>query len=192
MGIDEAGRGPWAGPVSVGVVVMPLLFKPALSKYSVKDSKKLSEKNREKWYQWLSQERHLGKINFATALVSEKFIDQKGIVPAVRLGIRRCLSRLELNPGQVKILLDGSLRAPKTFTNQQTIIRGDETEPIIALASIAAKVRRDRFMTKLAEQFPQYHFEIHKGYGTLAHYKALKKYGPSTVHRLSFLKKVVK
>lgn len=181
-----------AGPVSVGVVVMPLLFKPALSKYSVKDSKKLSEKNREQWYRWLSQERRLGQIDFATALVSEKFIDQKGIVPAVRLGIRRCLTRLNLESRTVKILLDGGLKAPRQFTNQQTIIRGDETEPIIALASIAAKVRRDRFMTRLAKQFPQYHFEIHKGYGTAAHYKSLKKYGPSTVHRLSFLKKVVK
>ena len=188
VGIDEAGRGPLAGPVSVGVVVMPFNFKPALAKYSVKDSKKLSEKDREIWYKWLIKERRLNKINFATALVSHEVIDKRGIVYAVRLGIKRCLNRLELNPNKCEILLDGSLRAPAKFKNQKTIIKGDETEPIIALASIAAKVRRDRQMTRLAKEYPKYNFEVHKGYGTKAHYAALKKYGPSVIHRLSFLK----
>lgn len=188
VGIDEAGRGPLAGPVSVGVVVAPIEFKTVFKKYAIKDSKKLSEKNRERWYKWLSKERRLGKVNFATALISHEVIDNKGIVYAVKLGIKRCLNRLNLRPSVCQVLLDGSLKAPLLFKNQTTIIRGDETVPIIALASIAAKVRRDRYMCRLAKKFPKYQFEIHKGYGTKAHYQALKKYGLSTVHRLSFLK----
>ena len=187
VGVDEAGRGPLAGPVSVGVVVAPLTFNMAFKKYAVKDSKKLSEKNREEWYRWLSKERRLGKINFATALISSDFIDKKGIVPAVKLGIKKCLKRLDLNPAECQVLLDGSLKAPAQFKNQQTIIKGDEREPIIALASIAAKVRRDKQMVKLAQIYPSYKFEIHKGYGTKAHYAALKKYGPSLIHRRTFL-----
>ncbi|MDO8183885.1 MAG: ribonuclease HII [bacterium] len=192
VGIDEAGRGPLAGPVSVGVVVAPIEFKTVFKRYAVKDSKKLTEINREKWYKWLNQERKLKKINFATALISHEVIDKRGIVPAVRLGIRRCLTRLSLKPAECQVLLDGSLKAPLIFTNQKTIIKGDERESIIALASIAAKVRRDRYMCHLAKKFPHYHFEVHKGYGTKAHYLALKKYGLSTVHRLSFLTRVVK
>ncbi|MBP9856171.1 MAG: ribonuclease HII [Candidatus Pacebacteria bacterium] len=192
VGIDEAGRGPLAGPVSVGVVVAPSAFKTAFKKYAVKDSKKLSEKDREQWYKWLNKERREGKLNFATALVSNQIIDKQGIVPAVRLGIKRCLTRLNLEPEECEVLLDGSLKAPLIFKQQKTIIKGDETEPIIALASIAAKVRRDRYMCRLAPKYPKYNFEIHKGYGTKAHYAALKKHGLSTIHRLSFLTKGVK
>lgn len=195
VGVDEAGRGPLAGPVSVGVVVAPLQFKTVFKKYAVKDSKKLTENKREEWYRWLNKERRLdlsadkaGKINFATALISPEVIDKRGIVPAVKLGIKKCLKRLDLNPAECQVLLDGSLRAPAQFKNQQTIIKGDEREPIIALASIAAKVRRDRQMVKLAKIYPTYQFEVHKGYGTKAHYTALKKYGPSLIHRRTFLK----
>ncbi len=192
VGIDEAGRGPLAGPVSVGVVVAPSAFKTVFKKYAVKDSKKLSEKDREQWYKWLNKERREGKLNFATALVSNQIIDKQGIVPAVRLGIKRCLARLNLEPEECEVLLDGSLKAPLIFKSQKTIIKGDETEPIIALASIAAKVRRDRYMCRLAAEYPKYQFEIHKGYGTKAHYAALKKHGLSTIHRLSFLKRGVR
>lgn len=192
VGVDEAGRGPLAGPVSVGVVVAPMAFKMAFKKYAVKDSKKLSERDRERWYKWLVKERREGKLNFATALVSQQIIDKRGIVPAVRLGIKRCLTRLNLKPEECEVLLDGSLKAPVIFKHQKTIIKGDETEPVIALASIAAKVRRDRFMTRLAKKYPEYQFEVHKGYGTKAHYAALKKHGLSTVHRLSFLKRGVR
>lgn len=192
VGIDEAGRGPLAGPVSVGVVVAPMTFKTVFKKYAVKDSKKLSEQDRERWYKWLVKERREDKLNFATALVSNQVIDKQGIVPAVRLGIKRCLNRLNLKPEECEVLLDGSLKAPLIFNQQKTIIKGDETEPIIALASIAAKVRRDRYMCRLAKKYPQYQFEIHKGYGTKGHYKALKKHGASLIHRLSFLTKGVK
>lgn len=125
---------------------------------------------------------------FATALVSEQIIDTKGIVPAVRLGIKNCLQRLKLEPGACEIRLDGSLKAPRKFVFQHTIIKGDETEPVIALASIAAKVRRDRQMTRLAKLYPLYDFEIHKGYGTAAHYRALAKHGPCFIHRQTFIK----
>jgi ribonuclease HII len=187
VGVDEAGRGPLAGPVSVGVVVAPLQFKTVFKKYAVKDSKKLTENKREEWYRWLNKERRLGKINFATALISHEVIDKRGIVPAVKLGIKKCLKRLGLKPEECEVLLDGSLKAPNEFKKQQTIIKGDEREPVIALASIAAKVRRDRQMVRLAKIYPVYHFEIHKGYGTKAHYAALKKYGPSLIHRRTFL-----
>lgn len=192
VGVDEAGRGPLAGPVSVGVIVAPLNFKPVFKKYAVKDSKKLSEKNREEWYRWLVKERREGKLNFATALVDNKIIDKKGIVAAIKIGMARCLKSLDLKPTECEVLLDGSLKAPPIFKQQKTIIRGDETEPVIALASIAAKVRRDRYMCRLAKKFPAYQFEVHKGYGTKAHYAALKKNGLSTFHRLSFLKNGVK
>ncbi len=192
VGVDEAGRGPLAGPVAVGVVVMPFTLKKALTKHAVKDSKKLSAKERDKWYRFLHRERRLGKINFSTALVSHKIIDERGIVFAVRVGIKKCLSRLNLKPDSCQILLDGSLKAPVKFKNQKTIIRGDETEPIIALASIAAKVRRDRYMIRLAKEYPHYNFEVHKGYGTALHYRQIKKHGLCTIHRLSFLTKGVK
>lgn len=187
VGVDEAGRGPLAGPVSVGVVAVPLGLKTALAKYGVKDSKKLSARDREQWYKWLAKERRVRKITFVTALISSKVIDKKGIVPAVKMGIGRCFTRLKLPPRECAVLLDGSLLAPKIFKQQKTIIKGDETVPIIALASIAAKVRRDRLMVKLAKKYSGYGFEVHKGYGTAAHYRAIKKRGLSTLHRLSFL-----
>ena len=188
VGVDEAGRGPLAGPVAVGVVAVPIKLKSAIRRYAVRDSKKLSPRDRDQWYRFLNQERRAGNIYFATALVSEKIIDSRGIVPAVRLGIKNCLQRLKLEPGICEIRLDGSLKAPRRFRCQQTIIKGDETEPIIALASIAAKVRRDRRMIRLAELYPEYDFEIHKGYGTAAHYQKLKIHGPCFIHRRSFLK----
>lgn len=187
VGVDEAGRGPLAGPVSVGVVVVPIKLQPVLKRYAVRDSKKLSPRHRGEWYRFLWRERQVGNLQFATVLVSEKIVDRHGIVPAVKRGINRSLRRLNLEPLACSILLDGGLKAPKKFAYQQTIIRGDETEPIIALASIAAKVRRDRRMAKLAKLYPGYGFEIHKGYGTAAHYQAIKKLGPSAIHRRTFL-----
>lgn len=199
IGIDEAGRGPLAGPVSVAAVVimsrhrLDRLLRSNLSTgrfdlgFGLRDSKKLSGKKREEWFQWL-KEKKKGELNFAVSLVGKKIIDKQGIVPAVKIGIRRCLNRLKLNPDQCRVLLDGSLKAPKIYRNQKTIIRGDETVPIITLASIVAKVTRDRKMLRLAKNFPNYQFEIHKGYGTRAHYRALRKNGLSPLHRRSFLK----
>ena len=204
VGIDEAGRGPLAGPVSVAAVAVmsrsnldnkntspALVQSTALvqSRAGLRDSKKLTAKKREEWWKWLKQKQKNNQLKFAVSLVGEKIIDREGIVPAVRVGIRRCLKRLDLKPKQCQVLLDGSLVAPKIYRNQKTIIRGDEKIPIIMLASILAKVTRDRRMVKLAKVYPNYGLEIHKGYGTRAHYRALHQHGLSPLHRRSFLTK---
>lgn len=187
IGIDEAGRGPLAGPVSVCAlaVLKPL---PKEFRVNVKDSKQLSEEKREEWYKKISLAARTGYISFAVSFSSAQTIDKKGIVPAVRAAIKRALLKLAYHPKRVKILLDGSLSAPVAYENQKTIIRGDETVPVIALASIIAKVRRDRRMKRYATLFPGYGFEVHKGYGTKSHYAAIKLFGFSILHRRSFLR----
>lgn len=191
IGIDEAGRGPLAGPVAVGAVkIKGHRMSSKMSSKSLpklKDSKKLSEKQREIWFEFLKEEKNKGNLNFAVALVSEKLIDKQGIVKAIKIGISRCLKLLSPITSSTLTLLDGSLKAPSEFKNQKTIIRGDESEPIISLASIAAKVTRDRHMMNLAKKYPGYGLEVHKGYGTKKHYKAIKKLGISVIHRKSYL-----
>lgn len=186
VGIDEAGRGPLAGPVAVGAVKIPLDFKKVFFK-SIKDSKKLSPKERELWFQLALEARRVRALDFAVSLVSEKVIDRKGIVFAIRLGIKRCFDKLGVDFDS-QIFLDGSLRAPENFIHQTTVIKGDEKIPVISLASICAKVVRDKKMIRLAKKFPNYNFEIHKGYGTFRHIQTIKKYGLTDVHRRSFLK----
>lgn len=189
VGVDEAGRGPLAGPVAVGVVMARTILDSDKSLGVLRDSKKLTRAARERWFAWLKDLRRRKKLNFVVSLVGAKVIDKQGITKAVALGISRSLRRLKLSPKTSKILLDGLLRAPKKFSNQKTIIGGDDSEPLIALASIAAKVTRDRKMVRLARLYPNYKFEIHKGYGTKLHYRCLKKFGCSPLHRQSFLKK---
>ncbi len=194
VGIDEAGRGPLAGPVSVGVFVVS--SSAILRKFrGVKDSKQLSEKQREEWLKKIKEARGVkGKVQevaYAVSFSGAKIIDKHGITYAVRSAINRALKRLERDGfiGEDSyIKLDGLLHAPSRFRNQKTIINGDATEPIIALASICAKVYRDRRMKRFAKKYPRYGFEIHKGYGTAAHYKAIKKYGMTPIHRRSYLK----
>jgi len=189
IGIDEAGRGPLAGPISVGA--FSVRSKDILKKFKgVKDSKQLSEKQREEWFRKIKSEKAKGKILYAVSFSSAGIIDSKGITHATKAALNRCLKRLEnkdFAPLKCKILLDGSLYAPSRYTNQKTIIDGDAKEPIIALASICAKVLRDRKMKRLAKKYPRYGFEMHKGYGTKAHYRAIKKHGISPIHRRSFL-----
>lgn len=189
IGIDEAGRGPLAGPVAVGVVCLDIkkLPRPRRFFHGVKETKQLTPRQREVWWQKIKKLADVGNLRFAVSLVGHHLIDRQGIAAAVRLGIRRCLSRFVYRPQECLVLLDGSLCAPRRWVYQRTIIRGDETEPPIALASIVAKVRRDRRMLKLDKVYPQYFFREHKGYGTRKHYHALKKHGPSPIHRLSFL-----
>lgn len=189
IGIDEAGRGPIAGPVAVGAVVIDLR---RLKNYrrllrGLKDSKQLSPAQRELWFSRLEELSGDGLLDFAVSFVGNQIIDQRGIVRAVRLAVSRSLSKLELSPASSLVLLDGTLTAPGRFVFQKTIIRGDETEPIIALASVAAKVVRDRKMLFWAKRYPDYGFAQHKGYGTKKHYHALLKYGPTSLHRLTFL-----
>ncbi len=163
-----------------------------LTRLGLRDSKQLSAKRRDAWYRWLQKAQQRGELNFAVSLVGEKIIDQRGIVYAINLGLRRVLRRLNLRPARCLIQLDGGLRAPAGFKNQQTIIRGDQSVPIIMLASIAAKVRRDRRLIRLARRYPGYGFEVHKGYGTAAHYQALHRLGLSPIHRRSFCQALLK
>lgn len=189
IGIDEVGRGPLAGPVAVGVAMVPSDFDWQEKLPGVTDSKKLSEKKREEIFAAVKALQSAGELNFAVALVSAKVIDAIGIVPAVRRALERSLGRLEA-PIDATVKLDGGLRAPAEFTNQETIIKGDALEPVIGLASICAKVTRDRYMVRIAGQFAPYDFHIHKGYGTKAHRAAIARYGLSSEHRASFCQNI--
>lgn len=187
-GIDEAGRGPLAGPVAVGVVSIPSNFNKKFFK-SIRDSKQLSAEERELWFSLATEARRKGELDFRVSLVSEKIIDKHGISYALKLGIKRCLLQLGIDKDS-QIFLDGALKAPEQFRHQLTVIRGDEKIPVISLASICAKVIRDRKMVRLSQKFPEFSFHINKGYGTLMHRKALAKYGLTELHRRSFLKKI--
>lgn len=196
IGIDEAGRGPLAGPVSVGAILVRHDFDFSIFK-NLKDSKKLSEARREEFFTLINhlssqkQKNHEPNwIRFAVVLVSHKIIDKKGISFAIRSGIDSILKKLSPNIKQTKIFLDGSLKAPAIFT-QETIIKGDEKIPVISLASITAKVTRDRHMNKISKKYPVFDFHIHKGYGTQAHIEAIKKHGASDIHRQSFISRIV-
>lgn len=185
VGIDEAGRGPLAGPVAVGAVAIPLNFNKKFFR-SIHDSKQLTPEERELWFQLAIEAKKNRELDFHVSLVSERVIDRHGISYALRLGIKRCLAELNLAE-ESQIFLDGALKAPKKFTHQLTVIRGDEKIPIISLASIVAKVIRDKKMVRLSKKFPEFSFDIHKGYGTSLHRRAIKKYGPSSIHRQSYL-----
>jgi ribonuclease HII len=186
LGVDEAGRGPLAGPVAVGVVMVPEGFDVAKEFLGVADSKKLSEKRREEIFMMLEARVALGDARFIVEFESAKIIDREGIAPSIRRALARGVNTLAPDSSIVEILLDGALKAPPEY-KQQTIINGDEIIPLISLASIAAKVSRDRLMVTLAAEYPDYGFEKHKGYGTRAHYEMLKRHGPCAIHRRSFL-----
>lgn len=189
IGVDEAGRGPLAGPAAVAAVCWTLGVQHLMSgKFGkTRDSKRLSVKQREELFARIRECKKQGELDYAVSLVGERVIDREGIMAAVKIGIRRCLARLGCPPDQCRILLDGSLKAPSAYRCQKTIIRGDETVPIIALASVVAKVIRDRYMIRASRRYPGYGFERHKGYGTKAHYRRLKKLGPAPLHRHTFL-----
>lgn len=184
IGIDEAGRGPLAGPVSVGAVMVKSDFDFSIFK-NLKDSKKLSESKREEFFEVINK-----KIKYKVVMVSNKIIDKKGISYAIRFATKFLLKKLNPNIKNTKVFLDGSLKAPEEFT-QETIIKGDEKIPAISLASIMAKVTRDRYMKKISDKYPAFNFDIHKGYGTKGHIEAIKKHGPSELHRKSFISRII-
>ncbi len=185
IGVDEVGRGPIAGPVAVCALLWKdREFDPPPH---IKDSKQLSPQKREEWFEQVRIWEKEGRVSFAVSFICAETIDKVGISPSTHRAVSNAIRRLEVDPAQVHILLDGSLYAPEEYYHQETIIRGDEREPVIALASIVAKVHRDRLMEKMSDQYPGYGFEVHKGYGTSEHYRALKKLGPSPLHRLSFI-----
>ena len=196
VGIDEAGRGPLAGPVAVGAVSIayPERSRGMWKRFfkGIKDSKQLSPEEREFWFALAQEGRRRSELDFRVSLVSERVIDRHGIAYAIRLGVKRVLRRLEIDGGDSQIFLDGALRAPIEFKHQLTVIRGDEKIPIISLASICAKVVRDRKMVRMAKKYPEYDFDQHKGYSTRMHREAIRKYGSTELHRKSFLKKIAK
>ena len=187
IGVDEAGRGPLAGPVSVGVFAVPAGFDIERIK-GVKDSKKLSEKQRDEWYKKLKS---LKGVRSCVAFTSSRQIDSKGIVWSVKNAMRRALNKLKISSNDCIVLLDGALQAPKEYKNQKTIIKGDAKEPVISSASILAKVERDRKIIRLSEKYPKYKLDKHKGYGTKYHREMIKKYGLTEIHRKSFCKNII-
>ena len=210
IGIDEVGRGPLAGPVAVGAVCIYAEHYARVKKLFpvVRDSKKLSAKAREEWEVRIREAEVAGFLVTAVAFVAPRIIDKKGIAPSIRMALAQALENVALAPEDpppyteggprgnprgrgARVLLDGGLRAPAEYKNQKTIIKGDEKELVIALASIVAKVARDARMIALGKKFPNHGFERHKGYGTRAHYDAIKQHGITPHHRRSFLKGVV-
>lgn len=185
-GIDEAGRGPLAGPVSVALLVAPKGFRfwhPKLGK--IRDVKKLTPRMRLLWYKYLAEH---PKLCWAHSYVTCRVIDRVNISRAVERGIKRLVFRAAQRPDFV--FLDGSLSLSDKIPHK-VVIKGDEKIPVVAAASIIAKVRRDRYMIKMAKRFPRYNFDIHKGYGTRKHIELIKSFGPSPLHRATFLRNFV-
>lgn len=177
-GVDEAGRGPLAGPVCAAAVILPAELEiPGLN-----DSKKLSDKQRRVLFPLIKEQAVAYGIGFA----SEKEIDEINILQATFLAMRRAVEQLSVRPEL--LLIDGN-RSCDFGISSQTVVHGDSLSASIAAASVLAKVTRDDYMLVQAQKYPQYDFEIHKGYGTKAHYAALETYGPCPLHRTTFLKK---
>jgi len=187
IGVDEAGRGPLAGPVAVGVVMAPEGYDFLGVFPYLNDSKKLSEKKREAIFEELVRRQKAGELSFCVKSVSAQAIDRSGIVRAVIASVHAGVRQLAPEHVGVKVYLDGLLHAPEEY-EQETVVGGDARVPAIMLASIAAKVSRDRVMVTLADEYPGYGFEKHKGYGTKAHSEAIQKLGLSAIHRRSFCK----
>lgn len=177
-GVDEAGRGPLAGPVCAAAVILP----SDLEIEGLNDSKKLTEKRREALYDVIIDK----AVAYSIAFASEKEIDEVNILQATFLAMRRAVEQLSVKPDMV--LVDGN-REPELPMPLKTIIKGDSRSANIAAASILAKVTRDRYMMEQDAIYPQYGFAVHKGYGTKAHYAALTEHGHCPIHRMSFLKK---
>lgn len=189
IGVDEAGRGPLAGPVAVGVVCVPVDFSWELVP-GVNDSKKISEIKRERIFTRANELKSEGVIQYHVALVPAKYINDHGIVKAVEKGIGECFDTLCVEPSVCDVRLDGLLRAPERYTNQRTIVGGDACDLAIGLASILAKVTRDAHLIELHNQYPMYGFDAHKGYGTKAHREMIQKHGMCAEHRVVYCKNV--
>jgi ribonuclease HII len=190
VGVDEAGRGPLAGPVAVGVVKVVADFDWSLLP-KVDDSKKLHPAVREEIFKETQKLRRAGLLEYAVGLSAAKVIDVIGIVPAIKRAQGQAFAKLDLAPADCFIKLDGSLKAPAQFA-QETIIKGDSKEKIIGLASILAKVTRDRYMVRKSALpiFAPYTFAAHKGYGTKLHRAEIETYGLSAEHRVSFCRAI--
>ncbi len=178
-GVDEAGRGPLAGPVYAAAVILP----PELHIEGLNDSKKLTEKKREALYDVIVEK----ALDYSVAFATEKEIDELNILNATYLAMNRAVAGLSVTP-DISII-DGNRSAGIEYPNV-TLVGGDGKSANAAAASILAKVTRDRFMREMAERYPGYGFEKHKGYPTRAHYEAIRRLGPSEIHRRTFLRKM--
>jgi len=195
IGIDEVGRGCLAGPV----VVVAALFRPGFRIGSnelgaLRDSKKLTKVARGKWFEYLSE---LG-VSYAAAKVYPSVIDRINITQAANLAALRAFQKIleknNLSAKRVRVYLDGGLylgRDGRKIKFAKTVVRGDEKIKAVAVASVFAKVKRDKYMQKLAKKYPKYGLDIHKGYGTKMHRGAIRKYGPAEIHRRSFISNLV-
>lgn len=193
IGIDEAGRGPLAGPVAIGASYISKqnstkIFS-ILKEAGLNDSKQVKEKTREELYEILVKLKKEKLLDFEVSLISADIISKKGITYAIKLGIDKNLKKLRVKPEEIILELDGALKIPqKNWKKASVIIKGDSIKPSIMIASILAKVTRDRHMKKLSKKYPQYIFEIHKGYGTQKHRDLIKKHGLSPEHRVGWCK----
>ncbi len=178
-GVDEAGRGPLAGPVCAAACILPR----GLVIDGLDDSKKLSDKKRRELFDVIKRE----AVSFGVAFASVEEIEEHNILRATFMAMNRAIAKLDVVPELA--IIDGN-RAAGIKMPARCIVKGDSKCADIAAASILAKVTRDEYMLAMADKYPEYHFEKHKGYGTKLHYEALREYGPSPIHRMSFLKKV--
>ena len=184
VGIDEAGRGPLAGPIYVGVFAIPIEFDPTLLD-DVRDSKVLSPHMRTTLYRKLTS---ISGCRHAVAFTNPYNIDKKGITWSTKSALERALQKIAIDPAHCKIYLDGGLKAPDRFVYQETVVKGDSYVPIISAASILAKVSRDKKMCVLSRKYNVYKFEQHKGYGTRMHREKIQQYGLCDIHRKTFCK----
>ena len=181
-GMDEAGRGPLAGPVSVACVVMPLEEDKIIP--GINDSKKLSEKKREELFEKIKET----ALAYSVILIDEKTIDKINILEATKLGMKKAYEALEV---PIDMLLVDAVKNLDVDCQYESIIKGDAKSYSIAAASILAKVTRDQMMIELDKKYPEYNFKKHKGYGTKEHIEAIKKIGPCAIHRKTFIKNFV-
>ena len=178
-GVDEAGRGPLAGPVCAAAVILPADVQIV----GLDDSKKLSDKKRRELFPIIQEQ----AVAYGIAFADHAEIDHINILQATFLAMERAIEKLPVHPDFA--LIDGN-REKDFGLPVQTIVHGDSLSASIAAASILAKVTRDDYMLQMAEEYPQYGFDVHKGYGTKAHYAALEQFGPCPIHRMTFLKKL--
>ena len=177
-GVDEAGRGPLAGPVCAAAVILPRGHQiPSLN-----DSKKLTDKKRRELFPLIKEQ----AIAYGIGMASHEEIDEINILQATYLAMERAIAQLE---GKADMALIDGNRAKDFGMAVRTVVKGDSLSANIAAASVLAKVTRDDLMVEMAKEFPGYGFEVHKGYGTKAHYEALRNMGPCAIHRMTFLKK---
>lgn len=188
IGIDEVGRGPLAGPVTVCAFAILENDLKLLETIGAKDSKVLSEQKRDVVANKLRELVKEGRCVYKISSTAPEVIDQKGLTKAIQIALDNTLKKLNIHPEHADVYLDGGLKAPQRFFRQHTVIKGDGKVPVISCASVLAKVYRDALMNEYDLEFPGYGFFNHKGYGTPEHYKALKKYGMTSIHRRLFLR----